>query len=398
MQEKEAQVVRSSIVGQARQFILRLYSQKQDARLLLHNYSLGAGLAEQVDLIGQAEGAPSAVIESAVLSAWFLPTGWLFDVNAPLNYSPKVAEQFFQKTSASPELQKQVVTAIQQVLRQELPATTSGRMLSDAYVSTIYLSGTEDRLASLRVEQELLSGQNFTKAAWAREVLHQLLRINWHTHYGQAHLQPLLAKAIQEQRSEVEKRTEKEEELEGRFTNLEKKDPVRGAQTYFRTNYRNHINLSAIADNKANIMISVNAILVSVLITFLSYRNIGENSPQILLPVVVFLVTGMSSLIFAVLSARPKVTRLNPQQADLQTVKQNLVFFGNFVHLDLEDYENAMDELFQDSALLYGNMVRDLYFLGKVLDKKYRYLSVSYTVFMVGFVATVVSFLVMLLI
>jgi hypothetical protein len=185
---------------------------------------------------------------------------------------------------------------------------------------------------------------------------------------------------------------------QGRFTNLEKKDPVRGAQTFFRTNYRNHINLSAIADNKANIMISVNAILVSVLITFLSYRNIGENSPQILLPVVVFLVTGMSSLIFAVLSARPKVTRLNPQQADPQTAKQNLVFFGNFVQLDLEDYEAAMDELFQDGELLYGSMVRDLYFLGKVLDKKYRYLSISYTVFMVGFIATVVSFLVMLLV
>jgi hypothetical protein len=43
-------------------------------------------------------------------------------------------------------------------------------------------------------------------------------------------------------------------------------------------------------------------------------------------------------------------------------------------------------------------MVRDLYFLGKVLDKKYRYLSISYTVFMVGFVTTVVSFLVMLLV
>jgi hypothetical protein len=99
-----------------------------------------------------------------------------------------------------------------------------------------------------------------------------------------------------------------------------------------------------------------------------------------------------------VLSARPKVTRLNPQQADPQTVKQNLVFFGNFVQLDLEDYETAMDELFQDGELLYGNMVRDLYFLGKVLDKKYRYLSISYTVFMVGFIATVVSFLVMLLV
>ena len=383
MQEKEAPAALSSIVGQARQFVLRLYSQKQDARLLLHNYSLGAALSEAVVEIGQTESASPAVIESAVLAAWFLPT---------------VAQQFFQKAGTAPEVQQSVVMAIQQVLAGTMPATTTGRLLSDAYAYVVYLSEGEDRLIALRIEQEMLSGQNHTKITWSREVLEHLLRVKWHTHHGQAHLQPLLAKAIHEQRAEVEKRIEKEEVQQGRFTNLEKKDPVRGAQTFFRTNYRNHINLSAIADNKANIMISVNAILVSVLITFLSYRNIGENSPQILLPVVVFLVTGMSSLIFAVLSARPKVTRLNPQQADPQTAKQNLVFFGNFVQLDLEDYETAMDELFQDGELLYGNMVRDLYFLGKVLDKKYRYLSISYTVFMVGFIATVVSFLVMLLV
>ncbi|MEQ8706703.1 MAG: DUF5706 domain-containing protein [Phaeodactylibacter sp.] len=398
MQEKEAPAALSQAVGQARQFVLRLYSQKQDARLLLHNYSLAAALAEAVADIGQVESAPAPVIESAVLAAWFMPTGWLFDTNSPVLYSPKVAQQFFQKSGTAPEVQQQALTAIQQVLRRELPTQTASRLLNDAYASVVYLSEAEDRLPSLRIEQEMLSGQNFTKTTWSREVLEQLLRIKWHTHHGQAHLQPLLAKAIYAQRAEVEKRNEKEEEQGGRFYSLEKKDPVRGAQTYFRTNYRNHINLSAIADNKANIMISVNAILVSVLITFLSYRNIGENSPQILLPVILFLVTGMSSLIFAVLSARPKVTRLNPQQTDPQTARQNLVFFGNFVQLNLEDYETAMDEIFQDGELLYGNMVRDLYFLGKVLDKKYRYLSISYTVFMVGFIATVLSFLVMLLV
>ena len=397
MQEKEAQEVFSSTVGQARQFVLRLYSQKQDARLLLHNYSLGAALEEAITEIGRVENAPVPTTESAILAGWFLPTGWLFDTSTPSQYSPKVAQQFFQKSGIAPEAQQKTLLAIQQVMKGETPTTTAGRMLSDAYQAVIFLGDSADRLLSMRIEREMLSGQTFTKTIWAREVLEQLLRIKWHTHHGQAHLQPLLTKAIHAQRAEVEKRNEKEEVQEGHFTNLEKKDPVRGAQTYFRTNFRNHINLSAIADNKANIMISVNAILVSVLITFLSYRNIGENSPQILLPVVVFLVTGMSSLIFAVLSARPKVTRLNGIQQDSQMAKENLSFFGNFVQLDLEDYEAAMDEIFQDGQLLYGNMVRDLYFLGKVLDKKYRYLSISYTVFMVGFVATVVSFLIMLL-
>jgi hypothetical protein len=87
---------------------------------------------------------------------------------------------------------------------------------------------------------------------------------------------------------------------------------------------------------------------------------------------------------------------LNENVTSKEERRKNMVFFGNFVTMDLEEYEESMDALFRDSELLYGNLTRDLYFLGKVLDKKYRYLKVSYNIFMIGFVATVVTFLIML--
>lgn len=177
------------------------------------------------------------------------------------------------------------------------------------------------------------------------------------------------------------------------FQGIERKKPLRAIQSFFRANYRNHISLSAIADNKANIMISVNSILISVLITMLSYRNIGERHPAVLLPVIIFLVSGLASLIFAVLAARPKVTRLVKEGQLPDLSKGSIIFFGNFVPLQLEEYEEAMDALFRDGELLYGNMVRDMYYLGQVLDKKYRYLTVSYTLFMVGFIASVLLFI-----
>jgi hypothetical protein len=115
---------------------------------------------------------------------------------------------------------------------------------------------------------------------------------------------------------------------------------------------------------------------------------------MILLPVVIFLVTGLASLIFAVLSARPKVTNLNSKTGLSKTeIVRNVVFFGNFVPLSVDDYEEAMDTVFRNSELYIGNLTRDLYFLGKVLDKKYRFLTASYNIFMVGFVATVITFL-----
>jgi hypothetical protein len=143
-------------------------------------------------------------------------------------------------------------------------------------------------------------------------------------------------------------------------------------------------------------MISVNAILISVIISVLSYQNIPETQPMVLLPVVLFLVTALTSLIFAVLSIRPKVTAQNDGKVDLNEARKNIVFFGNFINLSLEQFEEAMDAVLRDGELLYGNMTRDLYFLGKVLDKKYRFLTMSYNIFMVGFVSTVISFLAVL--
>ena len=67
------------------------------------------------------------------------------------------------------------------------------------------------------------------------------------------------------------------------------------------------------------------------------------------------------------------------------------------MHLELEEYEEMMDEVLRKDDLLYGNMSRDLYYLGQVLSKKYAYLSISYNVFMVGFSVSVALFLVLLL-
>ncbi|MCO6479518.1 MAG: hypothetical protein J5I94_22980 [Phaeodactylibacter sp.] len=382
------------IAGQAKDFVLHLFGQRQDGRLLVHNYTLADAAAAKVEAIARGENAAPEVRERALLAAFLFPTGYLYDYREPGHFSIELARQFFSRFDYPKEAQEEVLDCILAATEGRQPGAEAGRIISDALQAAVYLGESEEGLPLLRLEREFLLGRQYSKTEWAKILLEELLRIKLFTHYAQAHFQPALAQAIHSCRRILEKQKAKEEETAGgRFDSLERKAPTRGVQTYFRANYRNHINLSAIADNKANIMISVNAILVSVLITFLSYRNIGENSPQILLPVVIFLVTGLASLIFAVLSARPKVTMLNREGTPPEEVRRNVVFFGNFVTLELDQFEEAMEEVFSDNELLYGNMVRDLYHLGKVLEKKYRYLSISYNIFMVGFIATVGTFL-----
>jgi len=160
---------------------------------------------------------------------------------------------------------------------------------------------------------------------------------------------------------------------------LESGPTRQAAQTYFRTVFRNHINLSSIADQKAAIMISVNTLLIGALVTFTSYRNWAETRPDVLLPVALFTVCGLVSLVYAVLSARP--SNKVPEQ-------ENLAFFGSFSKLSRGEFAEKMERQLADPNELYGTLVNDLHGLGQSLQRKYRLLKVAYTIFLVGLVVS----------
>jgi hypothetical protein len=165
----------------------------------------------------------------------------------------------------------------------------------------------------------------------------------------------------------------------------------RGVETMFRTSYRTHLDLSSLADTKANIMISINGIIISILLATI-YPSVTQNR-LLLFPSSVLLLTCLLSLVYAVVAARPRVTRRSVTLEDVRENRANILFFGNFVNMSEEDFLTGMWELMGDRRRVYTNMMRDLFGLGAVLETKYRLLRTSYTVFMLGLVAGVVSFI-----
>ncbi|MEQ8524366.1 Pycsar system effector family protein [Gracilimonas sp.] len=174
----------------------------------------------------------------------------------------------------------------------------------------------------------------------------------------------------------------------------EKKDlgsRKRGVSDMFRTSYRTHIELSAIADNKSNIMISINGIIISIIIASISPKI--DSNPWLLIPTSILLVTCMIALVYSVLAARPRVSKEDVTLEDVRSNRSNILFFGNFNKLNREDYVTGMEELMTNSERLYDTMARDLYGLGSVLSEKYRLIRIAYNVFMVGLVLSVSSFI-----
>jgi hypothetical protein len=168
------------------------------------------------------------------------------------------------------------------------------------------------------------------------------------------------------------------------------KSTDRGIQTVFRTTSENHISLSSMADSKANIMISVNAIIISIMFSVLLGRL--EYYPHLAIPTLLLASVSVATIIFAILATRPNITGGRFTEDDIRSKRTNLLFFGNFYKMELEEYNWAMNEMLKDKEFIYSSIIKDIYFLGVVLARKYHYLRISYTIFMYGLIVSVLAF------
>jgi len=150
--------------------------------------------------------------------------------------------------------------------------------------------------------------------------------------------------------------------------------------------------LSSIADSKASTLISISALIISIILSIL-VTELAE-SPNLIIPTVMILLTLMGTIIFAVISTRPKVTSFNLSREDIIQKKGNLLFFGNFINMPVDDYEWGMKEIMNDRDYLYNNLIRDIYYLGVVLGKKYHYLRIAYNFFMYGLIVSVIAYII----
>lgn len=192
-----------------------------------------------------------------------------------------------------------------------------------------------------------------------------------------------------EKEQKTEKEIAKKESIKAKYKS---ESPDRGIQTLFRVTLKNHLTLSDIADTKANILLSVNAIIISVVLSNLIPKLDNPSNAYLIYPTVIFVSFSVVSMVLAVLATRPNVTSGQFTKEDVKNKKVNLLFFGNFHKMKLPDYEWAIQELVKDKEYIYTSLTKDLYFLGLVLNRKYNILRTTYTIFIIGIVVSVISF------
>ena len=158
-----------------------------------------------------------------------------------------------------------------------------------------------------------------------------------------------------------------------------------------RVNHGNQMRLGLMADQKANIMITVASIVFSITIANLDNEVMKY-------PLLTFAVGSFFSLLFAIFAIIPSTdypTKKGSKEIDRDSPLFNPLFFGHFAHLSIEEYKEDYAETLMTDDKVYDAMAGDNYGQGKVLAlNKYKFLKWSYTSFLWGMSSAIVVFLI----
>jgi HD superfamily phosphodiesterase len=408
-----------SILDLASEHVTTLFRDRLDDRYRYHNLVHTTEVVEAAREIGEASGLDTDTLEVVLLAAWF------HDAGIVRKYSPheiegaEIAAEFLLRHDFDPARIDSVRRCILATDIHVVPATLAERVISDADLKHIGTKRFWERSEDLRAEWEALLGEKTSDREWLQKQIAFVTGRSFHTSYARETYQEGLERNGKKLRKKlrqleadddrVEGGEEKDSEgKEGKNDTRGKKDKKsdksagamlgrgdRGVETMFRITSRNHVEFSNMVDGKANIMISINTLVISVVISVL-FRKLDSNT-FMTIPTFVFLAVCLLTIIFSVLASRPKVTSGVFTREDITSKRANLLFFGNFYRVPVEEFEWGMREMLKDKDYLYDSMIRDFYYLGQVLGKKYYYLRISYTIFMYGFVFSILLYVIMFL-
>jgi predicted metal-dependent HD superfamily phosphohydrolase len=389
-------IEKSEILKKVAKYTEEILTTEISSKFVYHDHYHTERVVDASQLIGKASGLTKEELEIVAIAAWFHDTGYRSGCNNHEKDSAKIAEEFLIKQEYPAEKVAQVVGCIMATQMPQNPQNLLQEVLCDADLHHLAVEDYSLMSEKMRQEIEHIKGHKINAEDWNQMNFSFFKEHEYFTAYGKEYLQPIKKKNLKEikkQKKEKKGDGEYTAKLEEKVKKLEDKlllKPDRGIETMFRTTSKNHLELSGMADNKANIMISVNTIILSVVVSVL-IRKLYEY-PNLIIPTVMLIVVCLSTIVMSILATRPNVSSGMFTDAEVMAKKTNLLFFGNFHKMKLDRYEWGMKEMMKDGDYLYGSMIKDIYFLGVVLGKKYKLLRLAYTIFMIGFVLSILAF------
>lgn len=358
----------------------------------------------------QLDATSLFIIEAA---AWFSYLCYDRDPEQYQKQSARQAEKFLRKVPVREDLIKNIKSCILSTRFPQRPKNRMEQISCDAHMYHLGLNDYEKRSKLIRKELVLITRRKISKDEWKQRDLELLQNHRFKTEYAKKMLgtqqqknfesltgknskESAIAMVIPDSHKASENSAPQNLKTPIELTSAAgesaakkgKLRPDRGIETMFKISSSNHQALSQMADSKAHIMITVNSIIISVLLSVL-FRSL-DNEPHLAIPVALLLLVNVITIIFSILATRPNIP--SPKPEDPEKEKVNLLFFGNYYKMNLQDFSNGMMELMDDRDFLYGSLIKNLHSQGLVLSKKYKLLRISYNIFMYGLIISILAF------
>lgn len=405
-----------AILSQVEAFSTNLIVNELPDSVLYHDISFTHRMVASVKEIALNEAISQVDTELLIITAWLYSTGYrdaeMFKgkkiFSSCIACTQQISKQFLDSINYNSDNTK----IIFEILNNTTTNTTPNTILEKVFVDALYMDFARDKGLKYikKMYQELLLFNDVTiaKKNWFQYMIELLENHHYITNYGKAELEPkkfLLIKDLKKnyhvleniERIAVSKELGiSEDELKNLKKNLgnSKKIDIKTIQTVFKTTSNNHYKLNQMVDRKANIMISINAILISLLIGKVIAPTLSGLNIE-LIPVFIMTLAGGISMFYAILAVKPDATHGEFSEAEIRSKQGNLLFFGNFHNMQYKDYEWAFLQMLNDRDYLFSSMIRDIYFLGQKIKKKHDRLRISLNVFLAGTTLTVITFLIL---
>jgi len=402
----------AQLLEEVKQEVTHFFQLHENAGFSYHNLSHTERVVTNAGLLARHYQLDDKDFFIVTTAAWFHDTG--YHINGAVDHERRgteMAAAFLQTRGVDEAIVRSVQNCIMATCLPQSPKNLLEQIVCDADLFHLGTDEFPEQNKKMRKEAEWRQNRKISKHEWRQGTIKLFESHHFQTDYGQSILgerkKENLQKLKEKEAGEADEaraptpvvasaatalKAENIPKPAGEAKKKKTERPDRGIETMFRITSANHQRLSDMADSKANIMISTNSIILSVLLSVL-LRKLEDNQ-NLIIPTILLLIVCVVTMVCSILATRPAIPPGIFTRQDIDDKKVNLLFFGNFYRMSYDEYDAGMKEVMNDRDFLYGSLTKDVYSQGVVLGRKYRLLRAGYNVFMYGIVVSVLAFMI----
>jgi len=385
-----------NIIQLTEEYVLGIFEHDLPPNLYYHDLNHTMSVRQTALTLGAHYEIGEANMEAMEIAALLHDTGYVRAYTGHEKVSGELAVEFLKSHNYPEDRIALVLNLIDATKLVYEPKNLLQKIIKDSDLNNLGQGKYMKTIANLRHEMKVFLDQEYEDAAFMEM---NLGFMDGHSYFTEKASELFDGKKAKNRKKVVKalkaiisekKEKKKERKRKGKIALTDSINSNKSAQMMFKTALRNHIDLTSIADNKANIMLTINAGIITVSLSLLA--PVISANPKMVFPISILLTTCVATIIYATLTTRPIKTKGMTAVKSIEGGPTNLFFYGNFYKMGFKEYKAGIKLVLDDENKLDDSIISDLFYLGKALGNKFMQLRTCYLIFMVGMTLSVIAF------